>query len=79
MKQGRKLSGKKREEAERLGIVTETVEDSKTKSLVKKNVLEDLHVGVTSSTDRKLIVSKIARAYGKNHIRTIINKHKILY
>ena len=56
-----------------------TREDSKTKALVKKNVLIALHVGVTSSTDRKLIVSKIASAYGKNHIRTIINKHKILY
>lgn len=62
-----------------LTTLTETVEDSKTKALVKKNVLVALHVGVTSSTDRKLIVSKIASAYGKNHIRTIINKHKILY
>ena len=62
-----------------LTTLTETVEDSKTKALVKKNVLVALHVGVTSSTDRRLIVSKIASAYGKNHIRTIINKHKILY
>ena len=62
-----------------LTTLTETVEDDKTKALVKKNVLVALHVGATSSTNRKLIVSKIASAYGKNKINTILDKHKILY
>lgn len=62
-----------------LTTLTETVEDSKTKALVKKNVLVALHVGLKSTETPALIVSKIASAYGKNRIKTILDTHKILY
>lgn len=62
-----------------LTTLTETVEDSKTKALVKKNVLVALHVGLKSTESPALIVSKIASAYGKNRIKTILDTHKILY
>ena len=58
---------------------TRTVMDSQTKALVKKNVLVALHVGLKSTESPALNVSKIASAYGKNRIKTIIDTHKILY
>ena len=43
------------------------------------NVLVALHVGLKSTETPALIVSKIASAYGKNRIKTILDTHKILY